>query len=536
LKRITALFFVLRIGLCATAFAQSALDQRLKSCPESSVTRNNRALTINNCHNAKDLQISAADADRVILDNAKLDSLSVSGVSSVTITNSEISGTLSVSDVATLVVQGSNLSGIWLDGVSDARYIGNEIRANTSNPVVMVMSQDPKCNLDTGFSGRNYFERNIIINERSSEFDRCSAVRIMCSSDNIFVNNVIYSIDCMGAYLRDNADRNEFRGNFMWKRTRTTGFGSPFEFADGNTDKHEPAYNKITSNVIRSDAGPAIVEAIQSGGNEYTYNEIISNGSDGAWLRVDPSQINPGHSPEIDGPKSVFRNNTFYSANGPAVSLGTISTAAWRTPTNFEFKSNIVASTGSSIFSYADRGPIAWPDNSAWANFRSDYNIFYLLSGSAPSFGSYGNLSAWRSTTGSDANSNKAQSASFIANPAFVNSGKGNFQISATSQAIGAGESGAAAGAYAYQNSSCPNESWKCSEWSVYVTSDGFKMRSCIDLNNCHTRHNRPDLTCCSDLSKCGSSYTGPMSNQSCSAIPPQDQLAPQAPSSLTLR
>jgi hypothetical protein len=509
------------------------------------VTVSNGSVEIRGCNTSRNIEVFSGEAEHVRIENSSAADLKLSGLSGASIQRVRVKG-LEILRSSNVHVLASELDHVLLDDTSDTRWIGNMIRrtgsvADRSKPVVYLMAAT-QCDSDTGFSGRNYFAWNVIVSDLEQEFDRCSAVRIMCSSDNVFENNVIYSVDCMGAYLRDNPDRNVFRGNFLWKRTRNTGFGAPLEYADGNDDKHEASYNLFTGNVIRSDQGPAIVEALHSGGNEYSYNEFISHGPEGAVLRVDPSQINPNRTPAVYGSANRFHHNTFYNPEGTAVSVGTTRRWCWRNVTNFEFMHNIVASTGARIFSYMDGVPIAWPASSDWSNFRSDYNIFFQ-GASPPSFGSvnypiesesgypdsqcggfysflpesitYGSLSGWRSVTGSDRNSNLRREGTEIVNPEFLDISRGNFQIGSDSDAIYPGSEGTA-GAYLFQNPSCAAENWECSPWSPYVTTDGFRMRSCRDLNECHTRYNRPDFTCCDNDALCGESYSGPMPNRPC--------------------
>ncbi|MEK7637095.1 MAG: fibronectin type III domain-containing protein [Patescibacteria group bacterium] len=310
---------------------------------------------------------------------------------------------------------------------------------------------------------------NTILNTRNDPPPEATAsVRIRCATHTVFTGNSIRSTGTtIGLYMRDESDNGRYENNTFWTNSQEA-----IRIASGNVDKTFPANNAFIRNTFRSDAaGATYFQAI--GGNNTFSNNIF-------WGQTAGSIVG--------GFGNTFDHNTFVVRG----SNQGIQTMSYRDgPPADTWTNNIFDYSGSAVFSY-----------DGWANNRysGDYNLFHNRAG-AVSFGNQGgSLSAWRSTTGSDANSREAD-------PLFVNAGAGDFTLQSGSPARGAGSGGSDVGASLAAIPGC-TENWSCGNWSTCVNNS--QSRTCTDANSCGTTTNRPALT-----QTCTSSCT---ENWSCSA------------------
>lgn len=349
---------------------------------------------------------------------------------------------------------------------------------------------------------------NTITNNRNDPPPEATgSIRIRCATHSVVTGNYIRNTGTtIGLYLRDESDDGRYENNTFWVNSQEA-----IRSASGNEDKTFPSRNIFRSNIFRSDTGKSTYLQGIGTSNTFDYNIFWSAGTN--------DMINGGHG-------NAFDHNTFYTKNSGSVISFDLDTLPADSYTN-----NIFSYTGSSIYGY---------ETFVAERLSNNRNLFHNRAG-AVSFGAQGSsLAAWRTTTGSDAQSVEGD-------PLFTNPSAGTFTLGASSLARGIGSGGSDVGAIAYGSSgpggptSC-TESWTCGAFST--CSNGTQTRTCTDANACGTITSRPVLsqsctsscteswtcgswsTCinssqsrtCTDSNSCGTTTSRPALTQSCSS------------------
>lgn len=286
-----------------------------------------------------------------------------------------------------------------------------------------------------------------------------AVIRIRCATHNTVKNNLFRSHGTtMGLYIRDESDDGVYENNTFWTKQYPA-----LWIASGGVDKTFPSRNTFYNNIFRTDEEYGFYGSAVGTGNSFSYNTFYSNsgllGYVGGYYG------------------NTYDHNTFYNAG--TGNLQSLQGNNQEGPPADTYTNNIFSYSGTNVFGY---------DQWRASRYVGNYNLFHNRSG-ALSFGSMGNLSAWRTATGGDANSIGDL------DPLLTNPAGGDFTIAANSPARGAGSADSDIGAKQYGSEPPPPcvESWSCGAWSSCTNNS--QSRTCTDANNCGTTANRPALT-----------------------------------------
>ncbi len=415
-------------------------------------------VTLQNCRSNGSIQIYGATANGFALESSEIGSLAVyypSGFDGDTPNG--------------VVVRNSKMDHLLLTGTANWRVTDSELVSSSTAPL-HIEPEDGHCPLD----GLGVFSGNLVVNATVDGADGDSALYLLCSSHNLFVNNVFRGLShAIAMFTRDRAHYNVFESNVFWSESNDCG---AVYYGDGNVHLSEPAFDEFRYNVFRSDHASAFnSNGGSSGGNVYEYNLFVSGGSsaygDGAWISTHPTDLAPDDGPS-PGPPEQWRYNTIVTTAPSDAALTWIHVAE----ADYDFGHNLLVQASGPDIIRVEGGPVG-------AGLRSDDNVFFDASGAIGIAGS--SLAAWRASTG-------LETRSCAGDPRFVD---GSYQIGAGSAAADAcGVAGVTAGAYLPPGSDCV-ESWDCTRWFDYCAPDGNQMRSCRDRAHCRTLFERPPLS-----------------------------------------
>lgn len=283
--------------------------------------------------------------------------------------------------------------------------------------------------------------------------------RVRCATHTTFSNNTMTSTGTtIGLYLRDESDYGTYENN-----TFITHDEEAFRIASGNPDKTLPAHNVFRNNVFWSDNNGGTYFQGVGTNNLFAYNVFVGVGSA------------TDHNSILGAAENTYDHNTFYYlGNNGGLTLTYVDGPPPDSWTN-------------NIFDYGT-GDVFGYDGFDVSRYSGNHNLFYNRSG-AVSFGAQGTtLAAWRTNTGSDANSIEGD-------PLLTDPANKDFTLQVGSPAIGAASDGSDIGAKPYNGSPPPlcTESWTCGDWSA--CSNSVQTRTCTDAYSCGTTVDRPAIT-----------------------------------------
>lgn len=416
-------------------------------------------VTVQNISSNGDIYVNGDTADGFVIQNSNFHNLSIYSADNTQVLHNTLNGFI-----------------LWGTG----SMVSNNIIRGTGQRVVDVMGDGalgaPSFR-GCPAVGNHTFTNNTIENTDPIYSADAAALTVRCSTTNTFTGNTIIGGNATSAViLKDAANSNLFDSNHLIAAGAPAGV---IYFGDSSTYVPDPATNIFRNNVINGTTSPAITEMYTAGGNQFSFNVMVSGAASTATLRVDPSAAQT--SPDIWDHNTIYNN----AVNGTGLTIGTGVDAMNRFATHFTFTNNIVSYAG--LSAYAFNGPIDW------LGMSLGYNLYQDRTGTL-SFGAYDfnndgtvenipDLVTWQTKTVSDNNSK-------VGDPQFSNVNANDFRLLATSPASTTGSSGTNIGAKETIPPICvPN--WQCSAWSICAAS-GTQTRTCTDTNACGVTTGKP--------------------------------------------
>ncbi len=383
-------------------------------------------VTVRNLNSNQGISILGDSADGVIIENSAFSGISVYAADDVVIRNNTINGGLIVSywfpnnnPAERATISGNTLSG------SGTRFVDIVGYGNSSTVYAPISPGSPEAeSLRRCPLTQHTVTNNTVTNTIDSTADNPITMYLRCGRGNVVSGNTIRATgEAQGLFLRDGANFNTVTNNTVWVNKAIGGTRGALIVASGNEGvdfKGFPSNNTFSGNVIRADAAHGLWLQAGADNNSYANNVVWSDNNDGSTLTL--------------GQGNTFDHNTFYNGRtGGAVVL-----QGSAIPGSNSFTNN--------IFTHGGTNSVGQDGTINYTGYAGHHNLFFNSDGPVKFFNSM-NLNNWKTASGE-------QTSSFESDPLLTDPANGDFSLTASSPARGAGSGGSDVGAKPYTGAS----------------------------------------------------------------------------------